>query len=102
MSTCTWRGCTAEAAHKELDRDGKPWAHLCQNHHEILDLACEEGDAKKFMAAWALAQPQERIVERVMPRTERGRRLLALRQRIVASGTKLLTLEEVNRERTPS
>lgn len=65
MNTCTWSGCTAEAAHKELDRDGKPWAHLCQNHHKILDLACEEGDAKKFMAAWALAQPREQLVEKI-------------------------------------
>jgi len=65
MSTCTWHGCTSEAAHQELDRDGKPWAHLCQNHHEILALACAEGDAEKFMAAWTLAQPRERIVEKI-------------------------------------
>jgi len=114
VSTCTWHGCPAEALHQELDRDGKPWAHLCQKHHEMLDRACAQGDAKRLMAAWVLAQPQEQITEAVTQafvpfaeavkklatcRTERGRRLLALRQRIVASGTELLTLEEINRER---
>jgi hypothetical protein len=32
------------------------------------------------------------------PRTARGRRLLAIRQRIVQSGAPLLSLDEVNRE----
>lgn len=32
------------------------------------------------------------------PRTERGRRFMALRERIVASGTRLLDLDEINQE----
>lgn len=32
------------------------------------------------------------------PRTERGRRLMALRERVVASGVRLLDLDEINQE----
>lgn len=34
----------------------------------------------------------------MIPRTERGRKLLELRKKIVDSGTKLLTVEEINQE----
>ena len=43
--------------------------------------------------------PQSTNVEYVwQPRTERGRRLMALRERIVADGTRLLDLDEINQE----
>lgn len=48
---------------------------------------------------YTVTVPQSAPTEHVWtPRTERGRRLLALRERIIASGTPLLDLDEINQE----
>jgi len=67
MAACTWTGCTANAVHKELDRNGKPWAHLCQEHHDALEQALDSGDAKKMLSTWVKAQGRDHFMESMKP-----------------------------------
>ena len=55
MSKCTWQGCDAPEGTPQLDRNGRPWAHLCEKHTEELLLAISASPGK-MMAAWIKAQ----------------------------------------------
>lgn len=52
---CAWTGCTEEAQHPRLDKDGKPWAHLCRSHHDRLNAALSGARAGKVLAYWVAA-----------------------------------------------
>ena len=59
---CTWKDCAAEAVHTMRDRNGKPWAHLCQEHFDkhdgAVDAALKEGgrdNIKRMLGAWVKA-----------------------------------------------
>jgi predicted membrane chloride channel (bestrophin family) len=75
MTTCTWEGCTAVAIYQERDRQGKPWAHLCQEHHAALEQALDSGDAKKTLSTWAKAQGRERFLASMEPAVQVAARL---------------------------
>lgn len=60
---CTWKDCNeSQASRSWLNRDKKPWCHLCEKHHEelekLIDKAIEEGgqkNIKQMMGAWIKA-----------------------------------------------
>ncbi len=52
---CTWQGCSAPNGTPYLDRNGRPWAHLCEEHTEALLIALGEAP-HKMLAAWIKAQ----------------------------------------------
>ena len=52
---CTWVDCHKEAIHKELNREGKPWANLCDDHHKKLTEAIESGLPPKICSVWVKA-----------------------------------------------
>jgi hypothetical protein len=57
---CTWVDCVDEAKVKHLDRDGKPWAHLCCFHSGEMDDAADIGSPSwkpgALMRCWIRAQ----------------------------------------------
>lgn len=53
--TCTWKDCEGRATHEEEAR-GVVWARLCDEHHEELDDALTNFNAKKLIRAWARAK----------------------------------------------
>lgn len=53
---CTWYNCREGAVHQEVDRDGSPWAALCQFHHDKLEAACRNKEMGKVLGIWVLAQ----------------------------------------------
>ena len=52
---CTWVECTVEAKHVQNDRNGEPWADLCDAHDEELDAAITCMDAKRMLSSWVKA-----------------------------------------------
>jgi hypothetical protein len=38
------------------DRDGRPWAYLCDAHSARLDAAIASGDPRRILSAWVKAQ----------------------------------------------
>lgn len=61
---CTWvespgQQCPAEGTHAELDKNGLPWAHLCDQHHQMLESAMKSaaaGTDVRILAYWVKAQ----------------------------------------------
>jgi hypothetical protein len=53
---CTWAGCQEPATQTQLDKTGKPWAHLCQNHHDQLNASIDGMNPRMLMSSWVLAQ----------------------------------------------
>jgi len=53
---CTWKECLKLAEHKQLAKDGTPWANLCVSHELILNEALAGRDVKKIMSYWIKAQ----------------------------------------------
>jgi hypothetical protein len=53
---CTWEGCTAPSTMPVHDRDGRPWAYLCDEHSARLDAAIASGSPGRTVAAWIRAQ----------------------------------------------
>jgi hypothetical protein len=56
MLACTWVDCQAEALHPQLDRQGKQWACLCQEHHDRLEKALTDLEPKGLLSCWVKAQ----------------------------------------------
>lgn len=49
-----------------MDKNGRPWTHLCISHRRRLALAIESGDAKQILGAWAKAHgTAERFARRM-------------------------------------
>lgn len=63
---CTWKDCSQEAHHNRLDKQGNPWAELCDEHQILLDEAINSGDAKKILSAWVKAQGGAKAATRRM------------------------------------
>lgn len=60
--TCTWVGCSAEATHPLVAKDGEEWANLCEahwaEHEEGVKAALDPGglDAiKRITSNWVKA-----------------------------------------------
>ena len=53
---CTWIDCASDAAHPELDKNGRQWADLCDAHSQKLNDALSCGDMRKVLAFWVRAQ----------------------------------------------
>jgi len=51
---CTWKECTMEAKHPQLDRNGNEWANLCDIHHDELESAIG-AEPKRMLSAWVKA-----------------------------------------------
>jgi hypothetical protein len=92
---------------QEPFKEGAAQATVCifhqANHYSIFELPIPVGEAESFLRAgnctFTLKMMQPTLVNNVwQPRTERGRRLLALRQRIVAAGTNLVNVDQINDE----
>lgn len=57
---CTWKNCNKQAIKPQLDKNGKQWAKLCQQHHDELESALDLVNNKPFnpkilLRAWILA-----------------------------------------------
>lgn len=53
---CTWEGCAGSGLHPQLDANGKPWARLCETHHNRLAEILSGSDARKILSVWVRAQ----------------------------------------------
>lgn len=60
---CTWRDCTEEAKETLKDKNGKPWAHLCEAHFKEHDSSMEaaikdpsKDNLKKMLGRYVRAQ----------------------------------------------
>jgi thymidine phosphorylase len=74
------------AIHQERDRHGKPWAHLCQEHHAALEQALDSGDAKKTLSTWVKAQGRDRFMESMKPAIDTMVRLAQFAQSLQRRG----------------
>ncbi len=54
-NTCTWKNCEESATHVEEDSNGRPWAFLCDEHHNELDASLEAMDGRQNLRCWVLA-----------------------------------------------
>ncbi len=74
--TCTWVDCTEAAAHPQIGKDGKQWAHLCQAHHDQLEGHIKNGEAKHVLSAWVRAQGgSKKATEAMRPEIEKATKL---------------------------
>lgn len=60
MDKCTWKECNDNAVHSQIDRNGKPWANLCDKHNKELAQAVDcmmkdKNGIPKMMKCWVLA-----------------------------------------------
>ncbi len=57
---CTWKDCKKEAMRIQLDKNGKQWANLCEEHHneleKAMDIFINDANFKKMLSAWVMAQ----------------------------------------------
>jgi len=53
---CTWEGCKQGSIFHETGKDGGEWAHLCLMHHNQLEDAMKDGNAKLILSFWVKAQ----------------------------------------------
>ena len=74
---CTWADCSKEAAHQHLDKDGKEWCNLCDDHHNKLELGMDSADVKIILSNWVKAQGgAKKATERMKPAIETGTKLM--------------------------
>lgn len=59
---CTWQDppdkrCENLGMHEEVDKDGKIWANLCQEHHQELEYAIDKDpfDIPLMLRCWVRA-----------------------------------------------
>ncbi len=52
---CTWKDCSEIATNIQLDKNGKEWANLCNDHNSELEKAIQDCTPKVLMRAWVLA-----------------------------------------------
>lgn len=77
VKVCTWVGCKEAVWQTMKDKDSRPWAYLCQQHHAELDEAMSSGDAKRIMGAWVKAQGgAEKATEMMRPAIDAGANLI--------------------------
>jgi hypothetical protein len=60
LKRCTWQDpnakrCEEIATHEQTAQDGEVWAHLCDEHHAMLD-GTVGVDVNKMLAYWVRAQ----------------------------------------------
>ncbi len=68
---CTWEGCTEEAKHDKVARDGQVWAHLCDPHEAIFAAAPAKG-APAILSTWVKAQGGAKVAANRMTGTAEG------------------------------
>lgn len=73
---CTWRGCESEGVHVKYDKQGHPWAALCDEHGAQFSADVESLSPGRLLRAWSLAG------------ADHPRRQVA-REAIAASGARL-------------
>lgn len=52
---CTWKGCNGQARHRQLDRNKREWADLCDTHHKELEEALNTLTPQPLLKCWVLA-----------------------------------------------
>lgn len=52
---CTWSECDKIAACDQIDRNGKVWASLCKEHHDMLGAAMASLQPRRILACWVKA-----------------------------------------------
>lgn len=60
MNRCTWRGknkdrCTEIGTHPQTGQGGAVWANLCDEHHNKLEDAINNGDVRLMVGYWVAA-----------------------------------------------
>ena len=65
MNKCTWKGCSENAIKEQLDKNGKIWANLCDNHHDKLNNVINDPKKiKKILSYWVKAQGGAEVATR--------------------------------------
>ena len=52
---CTWEGCTDRGYHLRLDKQGRPWATLCESHNNMFQAAVDTQNIKKVLSYYVHA-----------------------------------------------
>lgn len=69
MAKCTWEGCTQQALHPCIARDGEKWADLCDEHKAKFDAAATAEKPGAILSAWVKAQGGSKAANARMTRS---------------------------------
>lgn len=52
---CTWMDCLDDAIHKQLDKNNREWANLCDKHNKMLIDAIDNAKPQPLLSYWIKA-----------------------------------------------
>jgi len=63
---CTWKDCERIAEVLQLDMFGRTWAHLCAEHHMVLEEAIAAPNPRRLLACWVKASGGAEVLAQSM------------------------------------